>query len=122
MNKKKCGNEKEKKILDLLSNNKPLILEIREECCGDSYFTETIIRKIENEFNNNIRIARIDYKTYKNLLPDVEVQNFPIVALIKDRKISKVINGNMSRSNLKELANDLLSSDLTIEEKNITKK
>jgi hypothetical protein len=122
MNKKKCENGKEKKFLELLSTSKPLLLEIRGECYDDSYLTERIIQKIESEFNNDIKIARLDYKTFKNVFPHADIQNFPMVALIKDRTLSKVINGNMSRTNLKVLANDLLKSNPPISKEVITKK
>ena len=110
MNTKNCSNGKEKKIKELLSSNKPLLLEVRAECCDHSNLIEAIIQKIENEFNNSIRIARIDYKTYKNLLPGINVENFPTVLLIKDKSVSKVINGSISRTNLKALANEVLDS------------
>ena len=103
-----CSNEKEKKIQELLLSNKPLLLEVRAECCDHSNLIETIIQKIENEFNNSIRIARVDYETYKNLLPGTDVENFPTVLLIKDKSVSKVINGSISRTNLKALAKEAL--------------
>jgi len=111
MNKKKSENGNENKVRELLSSNKPLLLEVRAECCDHSIFIETIIQKIENEFDNSIRIARIDYKTYKNLLPGTDVQNFPTVLLIKDKNVSKVFNGTISRTNLKALANEVLESN-----------
>ena len=119
MNTNNYSNGKEKKIQELLLSNKPLLLEVRAECCDHSDLIETIIQKIENEFNNCIRIARIDYKTYKNLLPGTEVENFPTVLLIKDKTVSKVINGTISRTNLKALANEVLESNQETEEEKI---
>jgi len=116
MNKKKSENGIEKKIRELLLSNKPLLLEVRAEYCDHSIFIETIIRKIENEFDNSISIARIDYQTYKNLIPGTDIENFPTVLLIKDKNVSKVINGTISRTNLKALANEVLESNRTIEE------
>lgn len=120
MNKNKSENGNEKKIQELLSSNKPLLLEVRAECCDHSIFIETIIRKIENEFDNSIRIARIDYQTYKKLLPGMDVENFPTVLLIKDKKVSKEINGTISRTNLKVLANEVLKNNQVDEEEEIS--
>ena len=116
MNKKIFENGNKNKIRELLSSNKPLLLEVRTECCDHSIFIETIIRKIENEFDNSIKIARIDYQTYKNLLLGIDVENFPTVLLIKDKNVSKVINGTISRTNLKALANEALENDQTSDE------
>jgi thiol-disulfide isomerase/thioredoxin len=121
MNKKKSENANEKKIQELLSSNKPLLLEVRAECCDHSIFIETIIRKIENEFDNSIRIARIDYQTYKNLLPGKDIEHFPTVLLIKDKNVSKVIGGTISRTNLKALANEVLESNHPSEENILSK-
>jgi len=107
-------------IQELLSSNKPLLLEVRAEYCDHSIFIETIIRKIENEFDNRIRIARIDYQTYKKLLPGIDVENFPTVLLIKDKKVSKEINGTISRTNLKVLANEVLKNNQVDEEEEIS--
>lgn len=114
-----CSSGKEKKIQELLLSNKPLLLEVRAECCDHSNLIETIIQKIENEFNNSIKIARIDYKTYKNLLPGTDVENFPTVLLIKDKNVSKVINGTISRANLKALANEILERNQETDEEKI---
>jgi len=122
MSKYVSENVNENKVRELLSSNKPLLLEVRAECCNHSIFIETIIRKIENEFDNSIRIARIDYQTYKNLLPGTDVENFPTVLLIKDKNVSKVINGTISRTNLKALANEVLESNQTTEEEKTSSK
>jgi len=119
MSKYVSENVNENKVRELLSSNKPLLLEVRAECCNHSIFIETIIRKIENEFDNSIRIARIDYQTYKNLLPGTDVENFPTVLLIKDKNVSKVINGTISRTNLKALAMEVLKNNQATEEEKI---
>jgi thioredoxin 1 len=116
MTKINSKNGNENKIRELMSSNKPLLLEVRAECCDHSIFIDTIIKKIENEFDNSIRIARIDYQTYKKLLPGIDVENFPTVLLIKDKKVSKEINGTISRTNLKALANEALENNQTSEE------
>jgi len=40
----------------------------------------------------------------------IEMLQYPNVLLIKDKSVSKVINGSMSRANLKALANEVLDS------------
>lgn len=106
----KSANENKKYVWELLLSDKPILLEVRVECCN-STFIEAIIQKIENEFNNKIKIARMEYQTYKNLLPGTDVKNFPTVLLIKDKNVIKVFDGPISRSNLKAIATEALKSN-----------
>ncbi len=114
MKKTATGNDEAKKLKELLSNNKLVLLEVRETCCSYSYLIDSIIEKIENEFDNNIRIARTDYETYKKLFREIEIESFPTVLLINNKNVFKKINGTISRTNLKNLANELLENHCKI--------
>ena len=113
MSKNTSENSEEKKIRELLSSNKPALLEVRAECCGNFNLIESFIQKIESEFNNDIRIARIDYETYKDLLPGLKLESFPTILLLKDGTVFKRINGTISRINLNSLVDELLNNHPT---------
>lgn len=87
------------------------MLEVRAECGVNSILIEAIIQKIENEYNNDTRIARIDYKTHRALLPNLKLENFPTVLLMKGSKLIKRTDGTISRTNLKNLVNELIESN-----------
>jgi thioredoxin-like negative regulator of GroEL len=94
-----------------LLNNKPLLIEVRAECCGGSNLINSIVQRIESEFNNDIRIFRIDYKTQKELLPEIVLESIPTVLLMKGGKLLKILNGTIARANLKTIVNDLYKSN-----------
>ncbi|MFC2103183.1 thioredoxin family protein [Bacteroidota bacterium] len=108
MDKIFAENNEEKYLQEILSSNIPVMLEVRSGCCGNSYLADMIFRKIENDFNNNIRIARIDYESHKDLLMGIEIESFPIVLLMKSGIVCKRVSGTISRRNLQILANELL--------------
>jgi thioredoxin-like negative regulator of GroEL len=98
-------------------SNKPILLEVRNECCIQSEITDKIIKKIENEFNNRILVARIDYKTHRALFPELLLDSLPTVLLMNNSRLIKSINGTISRINLKNLVTELIESQLTKAEK-----
>ena len=98
------------KLKDLLVSQKPVLLEVRDDksCC--SPLIVPVISKIENEFDNSIKIERIDYETHKEFLQKLNVESFPTIVLLKDGKVMKQINGTISRRNLNSLVMELLSN------------
>jgi thioredoxin 1 len=98
-------------LKDLLDIKKPVLLEVRENksCC--SHLIEPVISRIENEFDNTIKVARIDYETNKAFLKKLNVDSFPTIVLLKEGKVMKQISGTVSRSNLKSLVMELLNNN-----------
>jgi thioredoxin-like negative regulator of GroEL len=96
-------------LKDLLVNEKPVLLEVREDksCC--SQLIAPVISWVENEFNNLIKVVRIDYESHREFLQKINVESFPSIVLLKGGKVMKKINGTISRSNLKALVTELLN-------------
>ena len=117
MNKKIPENNTETKVDKLKSSSKPILLEVRTECSIQSNIIDKIIKKIEEEYSNQIHIARIDYKTHEKLFPHLKLDSLPTVILMNGNKLVKTVNGTISRTNLKNLVNELRESQFTINEK-----
>ena len=97
-------------VKDLLVSKKPVLLEVRNDKCKCSHLITPVFSKIENEFDNSIKIVRIDYETHKEFLQKFNVESFPTILLLKNGKVMKQINGTISRKNLKSLVMELLSN------------
>jgi len=97
-------------LKDLLVSKKPVLLEVRENksCC--SHLIAPVIFRIENEFDNSIKVARIDYESHKEFLKKLNVDSFPTIVLLKGGKVMKQISGTVSRTNLKSLVMELLKN------------
>lgn len=97
---------------ELLVSTKPVLIEVREDksCCSN--LIAPVISRIEEEFDNSIKVLRIDYETNKEFLRRFNVENFPSILLIKEGKVMKQFNGTISRSNLKTLVMELLNQQL----------
>ena len=94
---------------DLLVSKKPVLLEVRDDksCC--SQLIAPVISRIENEFDNSVKIVRIDYESHKEFLQKLNVESFPTVLLLKNGNVMKQINGTISRGNIKSLVMELLN-------------
>jgi thioredoxin-like negative regulator of GroEL len=119
MNKKISKSSTESRFKELIINDKPRLIEVRADCCTPSYIIDKIIEKIENEYNNDIQIARIDYETHKSLFPDIKLNTFPTVLLLKGNRLVKSLNVTLSRSNLASLASELIDSQPQVNQKKI---
>ena len=117
MNKKIPENNTVTTVDKLKLSNKPILLEVRTECSIHSDIIDKIIQKIEDEYNNEIYIARIDFKTHKALFPNLKLDSIPAVLLLNGNKLVRSVNGSLSRSNLKNLVNELRESQFIITDK-----
>jgi thioredoxin 1 len=95
---------------ELVNSHSKIILEVRADWCGDSHIITPIIKKIEDEFNNDIKVVRVAYDTHKEFLHKLNVNSIPVVLLIKDGKMANKIDGTISRADLKNLVQDLLNN------------
>ena len=94
---------------ELLVSKKPVLLEVRDNKSICTPLITPVISKIENEFDNSIKVVRIDYESHKEFLQNINVESFPTIVLLKDGKVMKQINGTISRRNLKTLVMELLN-------------
>jgi thioredoxin 1 len=90
-------------------SKKPVLLEVRDNksCCTP--LITPVISKIENEFDNSIKIVRIDFESHKEFLQKFNVENVPTILLLKGGEVVKQIDGTISRGNLKSLVMELLN-------------
>ena len=93
MNKIIPNNLEENSLRELLNIKKPVLMEIRADWCGGSHIIAPIIEKIEEEYNNKIRIVRVNFESHKDYLLDIGVTNVPTVLLMNGGKVLKKING-----------------------------
>jgi thioredoxin 1 len=98
-------------IKDILKSDKPILIEIGAKWCGGSHLIAPIIEKIEAEFNNRIRIIRVEYDSYKEFLTDIGIEGIPSIILVKNGNIVEKINGTISRKNLTNLVTNIVDNN-----------
>ncbi len=111
MNNVPLENSESGPIKEFPKTSKPMLIEVRADWCGGSHIIAPIIKKIEQEFENKITIERIDYESNRDFLIQCGVKNVPSIILVKDGKIYELINGTLSKRNLRKLVDDLLNNN-----------
>ena len=103
------SNPRDKSLLELLKNNKLMLLEVRANWCGASHIIAPVIKKIEEDFNSMIKIVRINYDSHREFLCQHNVSSIPVILIVKEGKVLNRIDGTISRRNLKSLVMELLN-------------
>ena len=111
MNTIVSSNPKEKTLMELLKNNKLMLLEVRANWCGSSHIIAPVIKKIEEDFNSMIKIVRINYDSYRDFLLQHNVNSIPVILIVKEGKVLNRIDGTISRRNLKSLVMELIKHE-----------
>lgn len=108
------NNENENRLLDVISTkNKPSLVEVRANWSGDSHIMDLIINKIEEEFQKQIKVIRIDFEINKELLIQFGVESAPAILLIRNGQVVEVIKETLSRKNLKKIVRELITMNDT---------
>jgi thioredoxin 1 len=117
MSKIVTSNPDDGHLEEIINNHSIILCEVRADWCGGSHIIAPVIKKIEDEFNNEIKVVRVAYDTHKEFLYKFNVNSIPVVLLIKDGKLVNKIDGTISRENLKNLILELLNNHNKIIEK-----
>lgn len=119
MSKIVTSNPNDGPLEELVNSHSIILLEVRADWCGGSHIIAPVIKMIEDEFNNEIKVVRMDYGAHKEFLHKLNVNSIPVVLLLKDGKLENKIDGTISRGDLKNLVQDLLNNhNEIIEEEN----
>lgn len=90
--------------------DKLTMVEVRAEWSGGTHLMDLIIKKIEREFQEQIRVERIDFETSKKLLSQFGVESAPAILFISKGQIIEVIKETLSQKNLEIVIRNLISN------------
>lgn len=112
----------EKKLFNEISVNcKPAIVLVKAEWSGGSHIMNLIINKIEEEFQNQIKVIRMDFDIHKELLVQFGIDSVPAFLLISKGQIIEIINETLSRKSLEQIVRNLIiRNGISIIENNST--
>jgi len=107
---------KEKKLVKAISVNcKPAVVFVKAEWSGASHIMDMILNKIEEKFQNQVKIIRIELDTHKELLHSFGIENVPALILINKGQIVEVIKETMSQKALQLIIQNLIYNDNSLE-------
>lgn len=112
----------EKRLLAEISTNcKPALVVVQACWSGGSHLMDLIVNKIEGEFQDQIKVIRIDLDVYKELLSQFGIESVPAFLLISKGQIVEIIKETLSRKSLEQIVRNLIiRNGSSIREKNST--
>jgi len=69
---------------------------------------DLIVNKIEEEFQEQIKVIRIDLEVHKELLSQFGIENAPAFLLISKGQIIEIIKETLSRKSLEQIVRNLI--------------
>lgn len=99
----------EKRLLAEISTNCKLALVVVQACwSGGSHLMDLIVNKIEEEFQEQIKVIRIDLDVHKELLSQFGIESVPAIIIINKGQIIEIIKETLSRKNLEQIVRNLI--------------
>ena len=107
--------KKKEILMNVLSHNQHLILvEVRAKWSGGSHLMDLIVNKLEEQFQTQLRVVRLDFETYRELLIHFGVEGAPAILFINKGQVVEVINETLSQKNLENLIHSHIYQSKTL--------
>lgn len=94
----------------LLADNKILLVDFYAPWCIPCRQMEPSLKKLSKEYKDKVTFSRINLDKAKQLARELNIESIPVLAVYKNGKELKRVNGFQSTSQLRELIKYLLRS------------
>lgn len=94
----------------LLADHKILLVDFYAPWCIPCREMEPSLKKLEKEYKGKVTFSRIDMDKAKPLAQKLNIESIPVLAVYKNGKELKRVNGFQSTAQLRELIKYLLKS------------
>ena len=99
------GNENFNK--EVLNSEKPVLVDFWATWCGPCKMIAPIISEISEEFNNKVKVGKVNVDEEKELAIKYEISSIPTLVIFKNGKISKTLIGFRPKEEIKEVLNNI---------------
>ena len=93
----------------VLKSEIPVVVDFWAQWCGPCRKLTPVLEQIQNEFNNSIKMVKIDTDKNTATAKEYGIASLPSVLLFKDGKVQEMMVGIMPKSaiitNIKKLLN-----------------
>ena len=93
---------------EILNASKPILVDFWAEWCMPCFVLGPILEKIAEEYNDKLKICKINIDDHKSAATRYQVLSIPTLLFFKDGKIATQIVGVRSASDIKNTVNSLI--------------
>lgn len=92
---------------EVLNSEKPVLVDFWANWCGPCKMIAPIISEISEEFNNKVKVGKVNVDEEKELAIKYEISSIPTLVIFKNGKISKTLIGFRPKEEIKEVLNNI---------------
>ena len=92
---------------EVLNSEKPVLVDFWATWCGPCKMIAPIISEISEEFNNNVKVGKVNVDEEKELAIKYGISSIPTLVIFKDGKIAKTLIGFRPKEEIKEVLNNI---------------
>lgn len=92
---------------EVLNSEKPVLVDFWATWCGPCKMIAPIISEISEEFNNKVKVGKVNVDEEKELAIKYEISSIPTLVIFKNGKISKTLIGFRPKEEIKEVLNNI---------------
>ena len=92
---------------EVLNSEKPVLVDFWATWCGPCKMIAPIISEISEEFNNKVKVGKVNVDEEKELAIKYGISSMPTLVIFKDGKIAKTLIGFRPKEEIKEVLNNI---------------
>lgn len=92
---------------EVLNSEKPVLVDFWATWCGPCKMIAPIISEISEEFNNKVKVGKVNVDEEKELAIKYRISSIPTLVIFKDGKIAKTLIGFRPKEEIKEVLNNI---------------
>ena len=92
---------------EVLNSEKPVLVDFWATWCGPCKMIAPIISEISEEFNNRVKVGKVNVDEEKELAIKYGISSIPTLVIFKDGKIAKTLIGFRPKEEIKEVLNNI---------------
>ena len=92
---------------EVLNSEKPVLVDFWATWCGPCNMIAPIISEISEEFNNKVKVGKVNVDEEKELAIKYGISSIPTLVIFKNGKISKTLIGFRPKEEIKEVLNNI---------------
>ena len=92
---------------EVLNSEKPVLVDFWATWCGPCKMIAPIISEISEEFNNKVKVGKVNVDEEKELEIKYGISSIPTLVIFKDGKIAKTLIGFRPKEEIKEVLNNI---------------
>ena len=92
---------------EVLNSEKPVLVDFWATWCGPCKMIAPIISEISEEFNNKVKVGKVNVDEEKELAIKYGISSIPTLVIFKDGKMAKTLIGFRPKEEIKEVLNNI---------------